>query len=560
MKNTAIFSAMWRLLSPRAHAQQDPEVRGGFANTVGEKATCDRRNRHRLLAWALAAMFGLTGSAAIAQSSLTGENAKEMQRLLAAPAGSVVDPCTSMKRPRTPADTLDRFLMWNEITLDTTAIDHIGNTSCFGEQLGPPRTARALAIVHIAMFDAENAITQKYMSYSGIKSVSGDVSLDRAIAQAAHDTLVALYPGQKARLDAIFDADIDTIRGSQAAISAGATLGTQAADAILALRTLDGSQLPEPTVEATCAPGDDTCLPANTAPGLWETDPISGLKIALGGNWGKVKPFVMTSAYQFRAPMPPPVTSPTSPPPDAYKEAFYEVKRLGGDPSQGTNTIRTDKQTYIAKFWSYDGTPKICAPAREYNMVTRAIALQQKMLGVPDIVRLFALVNVALADAGIASWETKFFYQYWRPITGIRQAVLPLHADPTYYPLGAQDTNAAGPNFTPPFPSYTSGHAAFGGALFEILRQFWPDATPFTFVSSEWSGRNDEDVETMMDRPYIPQHFTSFSEAEFQNGQSRIYMGIHWAFDRDQGILQGRQVGDYVFAHKFLPQMTKTGP
>jgi len=259
----------------------------------------------------------------------------------------------------------------------------------------------------------------------------------------------------------------------------------------------------------------------------------------------------MTAADQFRAPPPLPLKS------DAYKQAFNEVKSLGGDPLHHTSTIRKDKQTYIAKFWSYDGTPKICAPAREYNMVTRAIALQQKMLGVPDIVRLFALVNVALADAGIASWETKFFYQYWRPISGIRQADPPLQADPTYYPLGAQDTNTAGPNFTPPFPSYTSGHAAFGGALFEILRQFWPDATPFTFVSSEWSGKNDEDVETMMDRPYIPQRFTSFSEAEFQNGQSRIYMGIHWAFDRDEGIKQGNSVADYVFANAFRPVKDK---
>jgi hypothetical protein len=257
---TAIFSAMWRLLSPRAHAQQDPGVRSGFANTVGKKATRDKRNPHPLIAWALAAMFALTGSAASAQSSLTGENAKEMQRLLAAPAGSVVVPCTSVKRPRTPADTLDRFLMWNEITLATTAIDHESdpanpNNPCFGEQLGPPRTARALAIVHIAIFDAENAITKRFNSYSpGIPSVSGDVSQDRAIAQAAHDTLVALYPGQKARLDAIFDADIATIPGSQAAIDAGAVLGTQAANAILALRTNDGSELPEPRWFTDCPP------------------------------------------------------------------------------------------------------------------------------------------------------------------------------------------------------------------------------------------------------------------------------------------------------------------
>jgi hypothetical protein len=488
---------------------------------------------------------------AAAQSPLSEQNRRELERLLAVRAGNAVVTCTSATTPRTPASTFDRFLMWNEITLDTTAIDHTpdpANPSCFGEQLGPPRTARALAIVHIAMFDAVNAISKKFVSYSGIPSVSGNVSLDRAIAQAAHDTLVALYPGQMARLDGLFDADIASIRGSQASINAGAALGTQAAQAILALRVNDGSQLPEPHWGVDYFP---IGYP-NVQPGIWQPDPISGLTVALGGNWAKVKPFVMTSASQFRAPVPPSLTS------AEYKQAFKEVVRLGGDPAPPppgipTNTSRTERQTYIAKFWSYDGTPEICAPAREYNMVTRTIALQQKMLAVPDVARLFALVNTSLADAGIASWDTKFFYQYWRPIWGIRTAALPLQADPTYYPLGAQDTNTAGPNFTPPFPSYTSGHAAFGGALFEILRKFWPDATPFTFVSSEWDGKNDVDVETKMDRPFIPQKFTSFSEAEFQNGQSRIYMGIHWAFDRDEGIRQGNRVADYVFQHAFMP-------
>lgn len=547
---------------PVAASNASPVEKLGFpveANVRTAKVDFSERQMsgrifNTLIATALLGMLALAGSAANAQSSLTGENAKEVERLLAVPAGNVVVRCSSMKPPRTPAGTLDRFLTWNEIALDTTAIDHTpdkANPRCFGEQFGPPRTARAQAIVHIAMFDAENAISKKFVSYTGIPSVSGDVSMDRAIAQAAHDTLVALYPGQKGRLDELFDVDIVSIPGSKASIDAGTVLGKLAAAAILNLRENDGSQLPEPRVMATCAPGDVTCVPANTAPGLWETDPISGLKVALGGNWPKVKPFVMTSADQFRPPPPPSLTS------DAYKQAFNEVYRLGGDPLHGTNTSRTDRQTYIAKFWSYDGTPEICAPAREYNMVTRTIALQQKMLGVPNIARLFALVNTSLADAGIAAWESKYFYQYWRPITGIRNAVPPLPADPAFYPLGAQDTNTAGPNFTPPFPSYTSGHATFGGALFEILRKFWPDATPFTFISSEWDGKNDVDVDTMMNRPFIPEHFKSLSEAEFDNAQSRVYMGVHWQFDADEGIKVGNNVGDYVFAHAFLPAVQK---
>ena len=235
---TAIFAAIGNPRCAPAQAQQDPGVRGGLANTVGEKAACDMRNRHRLIAWALAAMFALAGSAATAESPLTGENAKELARLLRVPAENKAVHFAFKKPPRIPASTLDRYFMWNEIALDTTAIDHTPvdpasgeDPRRFGEQFGPPRSAYAMAIIHIAMFDAENAVTKKFVSYSGIPAVPGDVSLDRAIAQAAHDTLAALYPFQKDRIDAIFDEDIVKIPGTQAAIEAGAALGKQAARA-----------------------------------------------------------------------------------------------------------------------------------------------------------------------------------------------------------------------------------------------------------------------------------------------------------------------------------------
>ena len=403
---TAILvAAIGNLRSAPAHAQQDPGARGGFANTAGKKATCDKRNRHRAIALALAAMFALAGSAATAQSTLTGENAKELARLLAVPAGNVAVSCSDRTPPRTPASTLDRYLLWNEIALDTTAIDHTPNPadpSCFGEQFGPHRSSYALAIVHIAMFDAENAVTQKYVSYSGIPPVSGNVSANRAIAQAAHDTLVALYPGQKARLDAIFNVDIANIHGTQAAIDAGAALGAQAANAILALRQNDGSALPEPRWFVDYFP---IGYP-NVQPGIWQIDPISNLMVALGGNWPKVKPFVITSADQFRAPPPPPPSLKNR----AYKKGFKEAVRVGGDPAHGTNTSRTEFQTFVGVFWGYDATPGLCAPPRLYNMVARTVALSQKVRGVPEIARLLALVNVAMADAAIASWDSKYFY------------------------------------------------------------------------------------------------------------------------------------------------------
>jgi hypothetical protein len=111
----------------------------------------------------------------------------------------------------------------------------------------------------------------------------------------------------------------------------------------------------------------------------------------------------------------------------------------------------------------------------------------------------------------------------------------PLTRDPNFYPLGAQATNTTGSeDFTPPFPTYTSGHGTFGGALFEILRKFFPDETPFTFISDEWNGMNrDEDG---FIRPLWPETFQSLSQAESENAQSRVYMGIHWQFDADMGI------------------------
>ncbi len=280
----------------------------------------------------------------------------------------------------------------------------------------------------------------------------------------------------------------------------------------------------------------------NVQPGIWQIDPISGLTVALGGNWPKVKPFVMTSSDQFRAPPPPPPSLKD----EAYKQAFDEVVRVGGDPAHGTNTSRTEAQTFTSRFWAYDATPALCAPPRLYNMVARTIALRQKMLGVPKIARLFALVNVAMADAAIAAWDSKYFYQYWRPVTAMREQY-----DPKFYPLGAPITNTNGPNITPPWPAYTSGHATIGGAMFQILRQFWPDETPFTFVSDEWNGKN-KDVDGNI-RPLRPASFKSFREAEWNNAQSRIYAGIHWHFDAEEGIVLGNKVADFVFRHAFRP-------
>lgn len=440
---------------------------------------------------------------------------------------------------------------WNQIAIDASGLDHtpvaLGENRVFGEQLGPCRASRAMAIVHIAIFEVVNAIAGGYQSYTGLPRAGSGTSMDAAIARAAHDTLIALFPSQKESFDELLAQDLAQIPDGSAKTD-GITLGRRAAKSILALRGADGSQHAEPRVGVDFITSND--------PGKWRQDPISLIPLALGAHWGDVKPFVLLSSRQFRLPPPPAMDSPE------YAAAFNEVRRVGGD-GVITPTERTAEQTEIGLFWAYDGTPSLCAPPRLYNQITVQIADQMGSNTI-ELARLLALVNTAMADAGIASWESKFFYQCWRPITGIREAdegTGPTGigdgnpgtvCDPTFSPLGAPASNLNGPNFTPPFPAYPSGHAAFGGALFQTLRRFYgTDNIPFTFVSDEFNGVTRDNSGHV--RPLSPRSFSTLSQAEEENGQSRIYLGIHWAFDKTEGIAQGRRVADYVFKSAFKP-------
>jgi PAP2 superfamily len=445
----------------------------------------------------------------------------------------------------------DPIHRWNEIAINASGLDHTpvppGDPRIFGEQLGPGRSSRAMAIVHIAIFETVNAVDHHYQSYTGVPPTHVPLSFIAAVGQTAHDTLVALYPSQTAIFDARLAEDLVRVHNDLERAN-GIDLGQRAAAAVLAQRQGDGSEVPDPHLGVDWFTSD--------LPGHWRQDPISMIPIALGAHWGDCRPFVLQSAQQFRVRPPPPMTG------ALYTTAYNEVKSLGGD-GIVTATQRTAEQTFISTFWAYDGTPSLCAPPRLYNQIAVQIADQSSLRPV-EFARLLALVNVAMADAAMSAWESKYHYDFWRPITGIRESdpgTGPTGAgdgnpstvgDVTFSPLGAPASNLQGPNFTPPFPAYPSGHATIGGTLFQVLRRFYgTDQVAFTFVSDEFNGITRDNAGNV--RPYMPRSFSRLSQAEEENGQSRIYLGIHWSFDKTEGIRQGQRVADFVFDHAFTP-------
>jgi hypothetical protein len=402
----------------------------------------------------------------------------------------------------------DVVIEWNRVLLDTLRADRTLG--------GPTWASRNAAIVHAAIFDAVNSIDRSYEPYLTSVDAPKHASLIAATAAAGWRTLSALYPDQREMLDDALATSLSRVKdGSRE--SAGVAVGIACANAILAARANDGSEVEDPYT-----PGTD--------PGDWQPTPPD-FTAALGATWGNVKPFALEDPDEF-LPDPPPALDSAE-----YTAAFDQVKSLG----ELHSTTRTDEQTEIGIFWGYDRAG-MGAPPSMYNQIAESIAIGQHNRTIANA-RLFALLNISQADAGIVAWRCKYNDNFWRPITAIQNANSDGNpdtiADPDWEPLGAPGGGLV-PNFTPPFPAYISGHATFGGAIFQILADFYGrDQFNFTVQSDELPG--------------VTRSFNSFSAAAAENGMSRIYLGIHWSFDNLEGQVVGRNVANDVFTHELRP-------
>jgi hypothetical protein len=439
--------------------------------------------------------------------------------------------------------TGDIILDWNTVAITVNQTSYSGFDS--NDQSGPTRSSRAMAIVHAAMFDAWNSVNHQYTPYLTLAPNADGASDVAAVAEAAHDTLVALYPHQRAFIDTSFTETLTHVVDGNAE-TRGINVGKFVAQQILAARANDGSAIP------------GVYVPDGQI-GHHQPDPNNPNQGFLTPAWGQVTPFAIPSTAAIPTPPVPALTS------LEYTMAYNQAKALGAENS----TVRTTDETELSIFWGYDVARGLGDPPRLYNQIARVIAEQENNT-VGQNARMFALLNLAMADAGIQCWGVKYRDIFWRPIVAIHDGAIDGNpdtvGDPTWSPLGAPKTNplAGEINFTPPFPAYTSGHATFGGAAFKILADFYQTddvnfSIPFDFISDEFNGVSRDVHAAIPDliqnhvRDVLPRHFQSFSQAAAENAASRIFLGIHWRFDAVQGVSAGDRIGDYTFDNLLRP-------
>ena len=378
---------------------------------------------------------------------------------------------------------------WNTLALDAI---RTGKTP-------PPLAARNLAILHVAIFDACNGIGQNCRPYFATNKIPGVASKAAAVTAAAREVLDNLFPVQQAIFDATYSNNLAQISDGRSK-DVGVSWGKSVAAMILQWRATDAA---DAIVDYTPGGG----------PGVWIPTPPAFLP-ALFPNWPIVTCFAMTNGAQFRPPPPPSLGS------EQWTFDFNLTKKLG----RFDSTNRTDEQTLIALFWA-DNAGTVTPPGH-WNIIAQEVANQQGNT-LDQNARLFALLNMAEADAGIVAWDCKYAYNFWRPVTAIP------NADTVENPGTVSDATWTPLLITPNFPEYISGHSTFSGAAATVLAAFYgSDDISFTTTSDALPG--------------VTRSFSSFSAAAEEAGMSRIYGGIHFMSANQHGLLCGAQLGGYV--------------
>jgi len=390
----------------------------------------------------------------------------------------------------TPTRALNPVVQWNRILLVIVRTP--------GAQPVTVQPTRSFAIMHAAIYDAVNAIDKKHKPYLVMApDASPNASQDAAAAAAAHEALVRLYPAFHTRLHGELQQSLAQIVDGKDKID-GIAVGVAVADRILALRSNDGSNAqPIPYVFGT-APGDYQSTPPNFPPQPQFT------------HWSHVRPFALNLANQFRPGPPPALTS------DQYSDAFNEIETLG----IANSTTATADEALTGRFWNG-------AIQNYWNEITQT-ASQAHNLRTAENARLFALLNLSLADSVIAFYDAKYTYNFWRPVTAIRAAATDDNpetlADPGWLPEAGK---------TAPDPSYPGAHAVISAAAAEVLLSFF--------------GRDHFDFDVTSEAlPGAVRSFSSFSAAAEEATLSRIFGGQHFRFDLTTGHRLGREIADLV--------------
>jgi hypothetical protein len=367
-----------------------------------------------------------------------------------------------------------------------------------GAQPATMHSTRSFAIMHAAIYDAVNAIDRKHKPYLvTLPEVSPNASQEAAAAAAAHEVLVGLYPTFKTSLDAELQQSLAQIADGKGKTE-GIAIGLAVADRILALRGNDGANAPPIPYIFGTAPGDYQSTPPNFPPQPQLTQ------------WSNVTPFALNRANQFRPGPPPKLTS------GAYTDAFNEIESVGVENS----ATATADEALTGRFWNG-------AIQNYWNEITQT-ASQTHNLTTAESARLFALLNLSLADGVIAFYDAKYTYNFWRPVTAIRAAGTDNNPETLANPGWLPEVGKTAPD-----PSYPGAHAVISAAAAEVLRSFF--------------GRDHFDFDVTSEvLPGVVRSFPNFSEAAEEATLSRIFAGQHFRFDLTTGSRLGREVADSV--------------